>query len=879
MGLGNKSGANAYNTPRYTSMQLQTSAQGLPVPLLWGTNRLSPNLFWYGDFKSTPVKSKGGGKGGSKGGSAYTYSAAVMLGLCEGPLVDMHSIAPSVYPNPGTFIGQVWRDQAQLILLSKINMIEGNGVDPPGSATQGVWSYLTTNHPSQAIPYSSLAYVASPKYGLGYSPSLPDHSFECFGKFAGSYTQQSQQFNTTGTIPGLTDGCVYTDSTNFPGTTFTVIDILGSGPPFTLLCSPAPGGYSGSGTLTLQSGGAAPATISYTSTSVVTSPLLDANPADIIDDFLTNPQYSIGLASSVVDSISLATYKAYCAAQGIFFSPLLNQQEQMSSVIDRWASLSNTMIFWSEGQIKFVPLGDSALTNTSISPNASYTPNLTVAAALTYDDYVVKDAKTGAAAPPVTVTRIDPADAPNHVKLEVRDRGNAYNSQPVEWQYQALVNQYGQIDSPVSQAHEICSLAIASTVAQLVGQRVAFLRDSYDFTLGIEFSYLEPGDILTLTEPHIGLVAQPVRIKTIDEDENYDLKILAEEFPGTLGTAFAQNIQVSSAGGFYNENADPGDVNPPAIFEPSSALTNGLAQVWLSVSGGANWGGATVLVSFDGTNYTQIGTLSQAATQGVLTSGLVSASGLDNTHTLAIDTTESLLAIPTDATNPDAQAYRTLTLLTSAFTASGSPPSATCPDTGELLAYGAVSATGTYTANLTYLERGLYGMGPAAFSTGDFFSRIELAQTNSPLGSVLIYDLPSGYIGHAIHFKFLSFNAFGNELQDASTVVAYQYTPTGRGYGGGSGGVPSAPTGVSATATSHGIMLAWSANASTDNVTSYQVLRGTSHGGPYSQVFSGNVLTWTDTGVSSSTIYYYVITATNLAGTSADSSEVNATAL
>jgi hypothetical protein len=253
----------------------------------------------------------------------------------------------------------------------------------------------------------------------------------------------------------------------------------------------------------------------------------DANPADIIADFLTNPQYSLGLPSSALDAASLARYKTWCIAQGIFFSPVLDSQEEVSRILDRWASLSNTWIFWSGAALKFVPLGDSAITANGVT----YTPDLTPVYDLTYDDFIRDDGG------PVAVTRADPADCPNHVTIEIRDRGNAYNACPVEWQDQALADWFGRIDANTSEAHEICDLDIAGIVAQLIGQRAAYIRNTYAFRLGYEFSLLESGDLVSLSDPHLGLAQFPVRIRTIDEDGSGNLSVVAEEFPGTIGTA------------------------------------------------------------------------------------------------------------------------------------------------------------------------------------------------------------------------------------------------------------------------------------------------------------------------------------------------------
>jgi hypothetical protein len=885
---------NAKSQTVYAELQVQTSAQGIPIAIFWGTQRLVFNLIWYGNFQSHQQSGKGGGgKGGAKGGGTYTYTTAFMGGLCEGPLYNINAGFPSIWTSP-TYVGFVWHDQAQLTNLSKLNaFVEG------GAADQSTWPWLSSNFPSQALPYSSLAYVASSYYNLGYSPSLPNHGFECFGTFCGSYERPVTQFDiSSGTESNLQSnpigsGAVYSDGTH----QYTYLNTITAPGGLALLLTPQVS-RSGSGTLTLVSG-MGQSSINFTDSSGVTAPVFDANPADIIYDFLTNPQYSIGLSPSQIDATSLSAYKTYCQSQGIFLSPLLDTQEQVSSIIDRWASLTNTLIFWSSGVLKFVPLGDTALTNSGISngPNYNsgiaaaytYTPNLTVQYHLGYGDFLDggKAQRSGAPHPPLQVTRIDPADAPNHVKLEIKDRGNAYNAATVEWQDQGLVDLYGQINAPVTQAHEITDQIIAATVAQLVGQRLGYVRNTYAFTLGHWASLLEPGDLLTLTDPHLGTSNQPVRIKTVDEDENFNLAIVAEEFPGSLGTASTPTEMLAQtnggSGGNYNAGADPGNVNPPTVFEPPTALTGGVPQLWISASGGPNYGGSIVIVSFDGTTYSQIGTLYAPTQQGTLYADFPSygggAGGADSTHPLSVDLTESHGVLPSNAGSGDADAYRTLCWLTPSFTT-------TIPSAGELVAYGAVAQGGmanqfqlgcSTTYPTAYVRRGLYGTSSPDHPIGSFFTRINLNQQGALSNSLLAYNLPAAYIGKTIYLKFLSFNSFGNNLQDPAFVTAYQYSPTGSGYGGGSGGVATQPTGLTATGIPGGVFTGWNTNPSSDNVTSYTLSRATSSGGPYTAVWTGSATGFTDHGVTGGTTYYYEVKANNAAGSSTASAYASAT--
>lgn len=85
---------------------------------------------------------------------------------------------------------------------------------------------------------------------------------------------------------------------------------------------------------------------------------------------------------------------------------------------------------------------------------------------------------------------------------------------------------------------------------------------------------------------------------------------------------------------------------------------------------------------------------------------------------------------------------------------------------------------------------------------------------------------------------------------------------------------PAAPTNLTATGGNAVVSLSWSAST---GATSYNVLRSTTNGGPYSSIASTSSTSYSDTGVSNGTTYYYVVTASNSAGTSGDSNQASAT--
>jgi subtilisin-like proprotein convertase family protein len=86
---------------------------------------------------------------------------------------------------------------------------------------------------------------------------------------------------------------------------------------------------------------------------------------------------------------------------------------------------------------------------------------------------------------------------------------------------------------------------------------------------------------------------------------------------------------------------------------------------------------------------------------------------------------------------------------------------------------------------------------------------------------------------------------------------------------------PAVPTGVSATAASQTqVNVAWSASG---GATSYNVLRSTTSGGPYSSVGTSATTSFSDSGLTCNTTYYYVVQASNGTCASANSAQASAT--
>ncbi|MDB6026401.1 MAG: hypothetical protein JWM68_2624 [Verrucomicrobiales bacterium] len=93
-------------------------------------------------------------------------------------------------------------------------------------------------------------------------------------------------------------------------------------------------------------------------------------------------------------------------------------------------------------------------------------------------------------------------------------------------------------------------------------------------------------------------------------------------------------------------------------------------------------------------------------------------------------------------------------------------------------------------------------------------------------------------------------------------------------------GAPSAPSALNATTVSSSqINLSWTDNSG--NETSFIVARGTTSGGPYTDIVTlgANVTSYSNIGLSANTTYYYVVRASNAGGASANSAQSSATTM
>lgn len=772
---------------RIEALRLQSSAYGVVVPWVWGTARLAGNLLSYVDFKAiaTTTEESQGGKGGgvTQQNTTYTYSACVIIGLC--------------YGNGNASVRTVWRGKTKYVDMQTAGVMEGSRfpatvtvVANHGGVNYAVGDVLTPQGGTYSIP-AQITVTGVGNNGTVVTVSVTQ---------TGHYTELPRTpIATTSNSAGT--GCQLSalDNTQYPTINSLGLGMITMNRPWDYLLAHHPAQAVPYSHIACFAGVDYPlsdqAGMENHSFEVVGAgatymlrpqPATDADPAVILRDMLTDTVQ--GAAYPADQLASLTDYATYCRAAGLQLSPALTEQTAASDAVSTLLQLTNSAAVYSGGVLKIVPYGDSDIHANGVSWYANTRPVYD----LTDDDLLAEEGEV-----PIRVSRKAQADTYNHVKIEYCNRANDYAIEIAEAKDQADIETNGLRTQDALSAHWVADPDIARHVAQLILQRALYIRNTYEFRLSWKHALLEPMDLVTLTDPEMGLTQTPVRIVSVEEDETGTLTVTAEDYPP--GVASATRYPAPRGGGqVLNTNADPGSVRDPLIFMPALGQTDGALQVWAAVGGvKANWGGCNLWVSTDDAQYRKAGTLHGASRYGVL-----AAPATDDSLTVTLNSGQLLSATAQDA-------------------ALGATA---CWVDGEIIAYTTAALIAANTYKLTGLVRGMYGTTKAAHAAGAGFARLDAAIIKSD-------TLDAALKGKTLFLKFTSFTVFGTAEQSLADARAYSFkVGTLAGDGSTPAGQPPATvsSGITITYDEVGNVIIAFPHTNDPNVSYWELRKGTS---------------------------------------------------
>ncbi len=487
------------------------------------------------------------------------------------------------------------------------------------------------------------------------------------------------------------------------------------------------------------------------------------------------PQYPVSLGN-LLDWDTMSNARLGARAAGLWGSININSSRKAGDVLkDLYASMNAAPVFsgfalksiaWSEVSI----VGNGAIFNapTAGGPIAHLGPA----------DFIGDD-KT----PPGGVGRIAEVDRPPILSMQILDRANNYNQNLITMPEAAGVALFGVRKTSPMKRDEIQDPFIAEMLLGIASRRQVYIRNTYKYKLNMTWALLEPMDLVTISDPQIGLVNFPVRVTSVQQDDKNALDVEFEPF--IYGLHDPRPLVVTGNTPFRPAyGADPGSVNAPIFIEavPQLALAPNTEDLIIVLSGqSADYGGAVVYISTDGgaSYQTQQAWVAQGnAVTGHTVGDWPAHADPDMADNLTVDLSES---------NGELSSYTPEQRDAFGFLFYVAGGSTDIPY--EIGAYNDAELTGTATYTIfatgtgNAIRRAVYDAPQVSEGTdhpnGSRFAFLgnPVQKGNNP--GIVEIPMQPAWIGKTLYFKFQAFNQFNSGAQSLADCTPYTFAPTG----------------------------------------------------------------------------------------------------
>lgn len=284
----------------------------------------------------------------------------------------------------------------------------------------------------------------------------------------------------------------------------------------------------------------------------------DADPADVLADLVSLAAPGTTVSVDVgPDGLAASSFRTWCAAMGFRVSLGITEQTEIVPRIEDLLAACHSMLVWSDGQFKAVPLGDTAI--------GAYSPPAT--SVLLDDNEWIRDGDE----PAITVTRTPDAALHNCYPVGIRARESDYEQEVYEHiDPVAEASATGLVRASAIRNDWIKTATHARKLSSLLAARAIHVRNTFRGRLMPRWAVLDPGDLVTIRHSPLGLDTLAM-LTRVDVTEDGSVEVEADEWP--LGSATAIDLTPQTHDGFSETPMPP----PPSEADRDTAQdeTNG----------------------------------------------------------------------------------------------------------------------------------------------------------------------------------------------------------------------------------------------------------------------------------------------------------------
>lgn len=515
--------------------QVTTATEGRPVPMAWGTNRLSgPNVIWYGDLLQEAIveEIRTGLFSKDEVVRGFRYHLGVQWALHMGVADELTRI---YCEDDVIFEGSATHEDT--ITISEPELFGGEELGNGGLS--GVLQFFSGTNDQDASGYFAGTAVVSGAINNGGSSYSPGDVVTCVG---GTFTTPARFRVTTHTLNvatgiALVDAGVYSVLPSSPVTTTgggsgltidltfrdKIQDIGGKTPAYgglTYVCPYTSHFYFGNSTQIKQwkfETRRTPNFLSLTSNRHIVNDG-DANPANVLYEILTNTEWGYRIDASEIDAATFVTVANTLFDEGNGFSFVLDSPEDIGEMVTRIEEQIDGILYQNDD-------GDWTIV-------------------LVRDDY-----------DPLLVTELNDENVleirgftfstwegtKNQVRLPFNQRNDDYKQTYGFAQDPANMRIVGKATSTSLTHPGVKDADLANSIAWRALRTLATPLAKGDFVCNRTVYNLRPGDAVVVTITELALDRLPMRVRNVDYGSLTD---------GAITLSLVQDIFRASPGSF-----------------------------------------------------------------------------------------------------------------------------------------------------------------------------------------------------------------------------------------------------------------------------------------------------------------------------------------